>query len=833
MSTTRIVYPLSELCRADLSTAGGKGANLGEMLRLGLSVPPGFVVSTRAYAEQAREWRLAERSSAHLAANDDEAAASEAAELFRSGVMRTSIESAIREAHRELGSARVAVRSSATAEDLADASFAGQQDTYLDVASEDEVIASIRSCWASLYSPRALHYRRTKGISHLSVEMAVVVQQMVPAEAAGVLFTVDPVQQRSDWMLLSAAPGLGEAIVSGHRRGDTYRIRREPHGDRGRSAGSPAPQGALAIIDRDLESPGRSALSDAELLELGRLGLSLEAHFGCPQDVEFAVASGRIFLLQSRPITTLGAAELEPIEPAPEEVAAEGWDRFPIAPKPLDHWAIKSNRRGFVHAMRYAGFALSRADEQESPAHVWREALHLPKGRPTVRLLGMPVKLARLLGQDSSLWWNGEPLSQLLAVSQPVDCASLADAELIERTDQATEVYGDVMGQRFERMLAFFLDTGVLGLGSRLAVGKARAPALLADLLGGMPTRTSETNRALFRLAKQAESAGPDVAEAIRSGRIEDLRATESGQAFLASFTTFLDEYGHREGVGPYLSAPTWKNDPEPVWSLVRSFMLLSELPDDGGVARYRAALVEIERRLGRVPGLTSAFHGLIERARTATAFRENSHFDLTRPLSAMQTLVAEIGRRLHDRGLLSTPTDVFNLTEQEVKTWLLGQAPPKMEVEKLLERWRATYQVVNGRWQKRPIPGGGTGDELRGAGASAGVVRARARIVRGEHQFDRLRPGEILVCSYTNPSWTPLFACAAGVVTDTGSAASHAAIVAREYGIPAVMGAPGATERIADGQEILVDGTEGRVKLLQKSDTGAAFGRSAQPPGT
>ena len=680
MSTIRIVYPLSELGRADLSLAGGKGANLGEMLRLGLPVPPGFVVSTRAYAEQARQWGLAERLSAHLTANEDKAAASESADLFRSGAMLPSIESAIREAYRELGSAKVAVRSSATAEDLAEASFAGQQETYLDVAGADEVIASIRSCWASLYSPRALHYRRTKGISHLSVEIAVVVQQMVPAEAAGVLFTVDPVQQRSDWMLLSAAPGLGEAIVSGHRRGDTYRIRREPHGGNARSAGSPAEQGALAIIDRDLESPGRSALSDAELLELSRLGLSLEAHFGCPQDVEFAVASGRIFLLQSRPITTLGAAEIEPIEPAPEGASPEGWDRFPIAPRPLDHWAIKSNRRAFVHAMRYSGFALSRADEQESPEHVWREALHMPKGKPTIRLLGMPAKLARMLGQDSSVWWNGEPLSQLIAVSRPVDCESLADAELIERTDRAAEVYAEVMGQRFERMLAFFVDTGGLDLASRLAVGKARAPALLADLLGGIPTRTSETNRALFHLAKQAESAGPEVAEPIRDGRIEDLCATEAGRAYLDTFTTFLDEYGHREGVGPYLSAPTWKNDPEPVWCLVRSFMRLSEFADDGGVERHRTALLEVERRLGWVPGLMRAFHGLVERAQIATAFRENSHFDLTRPLSAMQTLIAEIGRRLHNRGLLSTPTDVFYLTEQEVKAWLLGQAPPRGE---------------------------------------------------------------------------------------------------------------------------------------------------------
>ncbi len=323
----RVIYPLSELSRADLSVAGGKGANLGEMIRLGLPVPPGFVVSTRAYADQARRWGLAERLSAHLAANEDKAAASEAADLFRSGAMLPSIESAIREAYRELGSTKVAVRSSATAEDLAEASFAGQQETYLDVASADEVIASLRSCWASLYSPRALHYRRTKGISHLAVEIAVVVQRMVPAEVAGVLFTVDPVQQRSDWMLLSAAPGLGEAIVSGHRRGDTYRIRREA--GKGTPGGLTGRDRRLTIIDRDLESPGRSALSDADLLELGRLGLSLEARFRMP--ARRGVRRG----LRARlppPVAADHDARRRGARAhraCPEGAPPDGWDRFP------------------------------------------------------------------------------------------------------------------------------------------------------------------------------------------------------------------------------------------------------------------------------------------------------------------------------------------------------------------------------------------------------------------------------------------------------------------------------------------------------------------------
>jgi pyruvate,water dikinase len=226
-------------------------------------------------------------------------------------------------------------------------------------------------------------------------------------------------------------------------------------------------------------------------------------------------------------------------------------------------------------------------------------------------------------------------------------------------------------------------------------------------------------------------------------------------------------------------------------------------------------------RALRFIPGLGVAFERLVERLRTAIVFRERSHFDLVRLFSALQDIIAELARRLHERGHLFAPEDVFYLTEAELRTWLAGQVPPREEVERLVRRRRATYGVVNGRWQKWAFAGGeqgGAPDVLRGVGASSGVVRGKARIIRDEHEFERLRAGEILVCQFTNPAWTALFTLAAGVVTNTGGAASHAAIVAREQGIPAVLGAAGATVRIADGQEILVDGNEGQVTLLRNA---------------
>ncbi|AGP37403.1 hypothetical protein SCE1572_24685 [Sorangium cellulosum So0157-2] len=880
---------MSQLSRADLSTAGGKGANLGELLRLGLAVPPGFVVSAGAYAEQAGAWGLAERLAAHLDASRWEDAAAAAAELFEGGAMLPGIEAAVRDAYRELGAPPVAVRSSATAEDLADASFAGQHETYLDVAGEDALLAALRRCWASLWSPRALAYRAARGVDHLGVHIAVVVQRMVPAEFAGVLFTVDPVAQRADRMLLEVAPGLGEAVVSGHTTGDVYRLRRAPFGgaaaiDTGKPNGAAAngagkpngaaangagkpngaaangagkpngaaangagkpngaaangagkPNGAarpgaddLAIEDRDRREAGRPAPSDDLVIELARLGLRLEAHFGCPQDVEFAIAGGSLHLLQSRPITTLGNAEIEPLPPPPQlnrlqrrMLEANDNDRFPVAPKPLDQWGFRMTLPALVHMMRFLGVDVDEDEERAWVDQLWRPIFIPPRVRPTLRLLRLPRKVAASLRDDPMAWWEGDGLKRILESCAPVDLRALDDGALLRRADRIAETSTAVLGERFERN-ASQLAAVALRVPVTLAVGRKRAATVMSDLVSGVHTRTSEVNLALFHLARRAASAGPEVAGAIREGRPDALRASEAGRATLAEVEAFLEEHGHRESAGLYLSAPTWRQDPAPVWGLLRGLLDAAEPPSEqAGLARYQAALEEVTRALRFVPGLADAFRRNVERLRGAIVFRERTHFDLVRSYSALQAIVAEIARRLVERGHLPSHDDVFYLTEGEVRAWLTGEAPPLEQVKRIVQRRRATYGVVNARWQRTAFEmggGGARGDELRGVGASSGVVRGKARIVRDAREFERLKAGEILVCRYTNPAWTPLFTLAAGVVTDTGGAVSHAAIVAREYGIPAVLGAAGATERIEDGQEILVDGTEGRVALLRQA---------------
>jgi pyruvate,water dikinase len=300
----------------------------------------------------------------------------------------------------------------------------------------------------------------------------------------------------------------------------------------------------------------------------------------------------------------------------------------------------------------------------------------------------------------------------------------------------------------------------------------------------------------------------------------ERLEGSSEGRTFLRAFGEFLDAHGHREGSCWYLSTPTWQRDPMQVWRLLGSLVAvegpLADVKQAG--VHYRAACELVERRLRYIPGLRRSFRWLLHGIRALTAFREHSHFDLTRPLAALQEIAAEWGRRLVERGVLSRVEDVFYLTHDEVRDWLLGRAPGAEATQRLLAQRRATYQLANTRWQAERFDGRLRGTALKGIATSPGVVRARTRIIRGEHQFERLQPGEVLVCSYTTPSWTPLFVSAAAVVTETGGAASHAAIVAREYGIPAVMAVHGATRILQDGIEILVDGDRGIVRRIRKS---------------
>jgi pyruvate,water dikinase len=428
----------------------------------------------------------------------------------------------------------------------------------------------------------------------------------------------------------------------------------------------------------------------------------------------------------------------------------------------------------------------------------------------------------KILRTDWSAWWEHEPGPILRRETEPVDLSQLSNSDLFDRTQHLLAVWQEPLNERMYAAWAFRAEA-LLKLMVTFAVGKKKCGATVASLMTGLDHPTIEVNNALWRLSRMAKRI-PQVRDAIVALEPVRLRSFLEGREFLKAFDEFLEACGHRETSCWYLSTPNWRSDPMQVWRLLGSMMNAEKPPTDRHEAQatYCKARAVVERKLRLLPGVATLFGKLLEALRNLTEFRELSHFDLTRVQAALQDIAAEWGKRLVDRGLLSRVDDVFYLTYDEVREWLNGTATPTHQnARSHIARRRATYQSANTRWQQHRSPASRKGSKLRGIVTSPGTAHGTARLIRGEHQFERLRPGDILVCPFTTPAWTPLFATARAVVTETGGPASHAAIVAREYGIPAVMSVPGIMQALRDDDEIIVDGEKGTVSPIGKHRAG------------
>ena len=794
---------LNEIGSADAASCGVKGANLGELIELGVFVPAGFVVTVNYYREHIERCRLTDVLAPLDETGDWGAVAMAAAEALSASPLSEELQQELSDAYVRLGATAVAVRSSATAEDLAGASFAGQYRTVLNISGGEELRRAVRKCWTSMWCREVLEYRQNRSFGRDAGEMAVVVQSMFRADSAGVLFTVDPISQRSDRILVEVISGLGEDLVSGTVGGAIRRVDRA----------------TLDVVDRE----GTTVVLQGEQLEeLCRVALKVEAHFACPQDIEFAFQGGRLALLQARPITTLGKAVPERLEPLGKPSLADRMmrplviERYPIAPRPLDNLVYTRLVGSAIAGLRRSGAVVAPEDEAAFHGEIWRQAYRFPPYHSTWRTLGSTWQMFKLLRTDWREWWAEGPGPTLRRETKPLDLAELGDSQLLDRAERLLAVWEEPLNERMFAASAFRTEF-LLRLLITMSVGKNKSADTHAALMSGLEHPTLEANVALWSLSRLARQ-DPSVRSAIETLDPELLKTTPEGRKFLTEFREFLDTFGHRETSCWYLSTPTWRVDPTQVWRLLRSMLSVDVSPAGSKEtgSTYRAAREQVERRLRLLPGMPKLFGWLLDSLRSLTEFRELSHFDLTRVQAALQEIAAEWGRRLIERGILYTADDVFYLTYDEVRTWLLTNRPPAHdEIAKLLAKRRATYQLANTRWQAERQTSSKRGSHLRGIATSPGVANGKARIIRGEHQFERLEQGEILVCPFTTPAWTPLFTSAAAVVTETGGAASHAAIVAREYGIPAVMSVEGVMQAIEDEDEILVDGHTGVVSLI------------------
>jgi rifampicin phosphotransferase len=833
------VVPLESLGRNDWERAGGKGASLGELLRAGFAVPPGFVVTTAAYDLFLDSAALAEHIAESLRVNPDDDASSRAIRsAFMAAEIPSEVKGAVSAAYRRLAppgtqdspNVAVAVRSSATAEDLPGATFAGQQDTYLNVIGLAGVLDALLRCWASLWTSRAIAYRRQAGVEHAAVKQAVVVQRMVFADVAGALLTANPITGLRDELVIDASPGLGEAVVSGLVTPDHYEVDKRslkitrwvpgrgevvvrglPRGGTQQAAASPA--------------PGQPALPEPVVRSLARMGTAIERHFRVPQDVEWAWAGEQLYVLQARPITALPA----PRKPGRRQrwVSAMMAELFPTRPYPLDVSSYTATLLRIVaDAMaRPLGLAFPPPDELFVEEDAVVVALEGKGPRPTWRTLFMPwVTFWRTRHVDAARWEDDPMLAEAQRTARELERRDLQalDWAGVLRTVREALAIGPLVAELRRRYAPPVVrDLLLLWLVVTLA-GRRRQ---LGVLLSGVETKTLELNRAIEALAGRVR-ADPAVRECFATTETSDLldalARVPSAGPFLEAFEEFLDCYGHRETVVTLASQPTWKDAPEVPLGVIKSLAAGHPGSRSSGSSAWEAARDDILKRsfLGRAP-LRRHVLRLLERARLAPRLREDTHFYFTLAQPTVRRSFLELGRRLASVGALDQPMDIFHLRLAEIEAigvpW--PPSPDGMEgVRAIVARRRAKRESLEGRplvdprMVALPAPEPAGGALLVGSPGSPGVAAGPVRVVRDPSEFGALRLGEVLVAPYTNPAWTPLFPRAAAVIVDSGGPLSHAAIVAREYGIPAVMGAANATRTLADGQRIRVDGTRGVV---------------------
>ena len=863
-----------EIRKDDIALAGGKGANLGELSHAGLPVPAGFVLTTTAYDAfvEANSIEEAILGRASVTRADDPAVFEEIAEairaLFSGGKVPEEMADEILAAYQKLSEdavgTPVAARSSATAEDLPGMSFAGQQETYLNIRGAEALLDGVKNCWASLWTARAMAYRARQSVDPATVSLAVVVQRMVESEAAGVMFTANPANGRRDQATISAAWGLGESVVSGSVTPDSIVVEKQS----GRVLSRETSDKQVMTVYSESGTEERPVpearrrqpvLDDGAAAELARYGKRIEVHYGIPQDIEWALAGGEFFIVQSRPITALPEPMADPPtdwsvpDPKGFYVRASIVEQMPDPLSPL--FADLANRsvpRSLDKLMNeLLGSGTLREGELAFPT-VNGYAYYYYKMAAILRISAkalavLPSLYGRGKASGVKRWrefshpryativkeWEAKPPEDLPAVGLLAGARELLDA--------GTEYYTSVqtiipIAATSEMLFTGFYD--------RLIRREGDPPGQIF-LLGfdSMPIRAEKS---LYDLAMWC-GEHPELAATLLdtpSHRALELLRMEVPPAGMdervwtdwrSRFQTHLDRYGHAVYNLDFVN-PVPADDPAPLFDTLKFYLrgqgqnphqrqrTMVRRREEG----TRALLERLDPARGRLIGW------LLRWAQAAAPVREDALADTGLAWPLMRGMLLELGRRLVEAGALEIPADVFWLRWHELEdragsldageTQLASLAEP-VEQRKML--WRGQRRVTPPQLlPKRTwfmvfeglMPAASeeqTGDTIKGIAASGGQVTAAARVLGGPGDFGQMRPGEVLVAAITTPAWTSLFAMASAVVTDVGGPLSHSSIVAREYGIPAVLGTGVATRRIRSEQNISVDGDAGTVTLL------------------
>ncbi|MFF9623691.1 rifamycin-inactivating phosphotransferase [Streptomyces griseosporeus] len=883
--TEPYVLDLHEVDASQVAVVGGKSAHLGALARIdGISVPDGFCVATDAFRRVMAEApavgeQLDELS--RVSADDREAIRTLSARIRRTvegiAVPEELAEAVVRGLDRFGAGTAFAVRSSATAEDLPTASFAGQQDSYLNVVGPEDVLRHVSRCWASLFTERAVTYRLRNGIDHRTVHMGVVVQQMVFPYAAGVLFTADPVSGHRKTATVEAAFGLGEALVSGLVNPDVFTVRHDEIVDRTIGAKQRAvhalPDGGTREVPVDARRQQQQALTDAQVLELVRLGRRIEAHFGCPQDIEWCLVedgSGTGFrIVQSRPITTLfpvpetgdednhvylSVGHQQMMTDAMRPLGLSTWQLTAMAPM------LEAGGRLFVDATARLTSPAGRTallDMVGRSDPLTRDALQTVLDREDFLPAPPDAPGDAGDGPDSAAGRRGPGGQRAGGAPAPIETDPAIVKELIERSQASlAALRRDIRAKSGPELFDFLLEAfaehkRVLSDPLSIQVIMAGMEATwwlndrLQEWLGEKNAADTLTLSAPDNITSEMGLALLDVADVVRphpqvvaylqgvgddDAFLEKLAELPGGAAAREAIEAYLDRYGMRCVGEIDITRPRWRERPTALVPAlldnVRNFApgAARQRFEQGRQEAYKKEQDVLARLRALPDGAEKADETkrMIDRVRTFIGYREYPKYDvISRYFVYKQALMEEAGRLVR-AGVLAEQEDVFYLTFQELHEVVRTRQADAGLVQRRKEAFRS-YQALtpprvltsdgealSGAYRRDDVPDGA----LAGLPVSAGTVEGRARVVHDIADAE-LDAGDILVTTYTDPSWSPLFVGIAGLVTEVGGLMTHGAVIAREYGLPAVVGVNDATRLIRDGQRIRVHGADGYVEIL------------------
>ena len=869
------VLSFQEIDRHKLMAVGGKGANLGELSRIkGTRVPEGFCITTEAYKKIINETpeldSLSEQLSLLKAEDRNEISeiSGKIRRVIEGIIIPKDIEEEILHYLAKYGENNAyAVRSSATAEDLPTASFAGQQDTYLNVKGKDLILKHISKCWASLFADRAVTYRIRNNFDHRKVYLSVIIQRMVFPQASGIMFTADPITSNRKVLSIDASFGLGEALVSGLVNADNYKVRECRIVDKKISKKKLAiyaiEKGGTEEREIEAERQNVQTLTDDQILQLERMGRSIEAHFGHPQDIEWCLYENKFFIVQSRPITTLYPLSEVKDEKNHVYISFGHRQMMTEAMKPLgltifQEWMkrITGSEMPVMGGRLYMDMSNELASPLMSKFYLkslvtvdvlMQKALYnLMKRKDFVKNLyrGKTSKLG------TSMWlkWGIDTI-KVSRQNDPVivrnliaqNEAFIQSRELKFANLSGIELFDFILKDFEERKNTLFKGYGAVFSGAYASswinknMQKWLGEKNVADVLAQSVSNnvTSEMGLELLDVADVVRQY-PEVIEYFKQVNEEtffdDLMKLKGGKAVADSIKSYIKKYGMRCSAEIDITRMRWSEKPTILIPMILNNIKAfgpnaHSMKFEQGLQEAKQKEQEILSHLEKLPGgkrKVKKTKKMISVLRNFAGYREYNKYTLVHYLWIIKQALVKEADNLVKKGIVREKEDIYYLTFLElrevVKTNRLDYSiiTKRKEEHEVFEKLTpprvitSEGEVISGEYDTGNIPQGA----LAGVPVSSGIIEGRARVISRMEDAD-IEEGDILVTAYTDPSWTPVFISIKGLVTEVGGMMTHGAVVAREYGLPAVVSVEDATKLIKDGQRIRINGTEGYVELL------------------